>query len=151
MKRKTKPAKIIKNHCHTLDTDIRVMVSALLLKYDKRINPNLIKSYVVECQRGRAHCKENVITVPRWAHTRGKGYFKYYVAHELSHIISWRKYRNDAHDKHFYEVFKRLCPEDTQFHELGYKKRSGVSFGVKGELEKALIFKYGENYTYYKK
>lgn len=138
--------KIIKNHCRNLDVNIQVIVFNLLSQFDKRINPKLIKSYVVKCNRGKAYLNENIITVPYWAFLIGEGYFKYYVAHELSHIISWRRYGSDNHDKYFYDVFKKLCPENIQFHELAYKKRSGISYGVKGDLNEAIKFKYDENY-----
>jgi predicted metal-dependent hydrolase len=136
----------IKNQCHSFDKEIREIATKLLLKYNKRINPNLIEMHVVNCVRGRAYWFKNIITVPQWAYREGEEYFTYYVAHELSHIISWRKFHNRNHDKYFYEVFKKLCPEDIQFYELRFKKRSGVSFGVKGDLEKALKFKFSDNY-----
>ncbi len=53
------------------------------------------------------------------------------IAHEMSHIISWRKnHENGAHDRAFYEVFKKLCSCNCQKYELSYKKRAGISYGV---------------------
>ena len=134
MRKKTKRNfKQIRKICHVHEAEINSVISNLLLNYDKRINPCLIKGYVTDGYRGRAYCKENMFSVPLWAYNRGLDYFTYYTAHEISHIISWRRYKNNIHDAKFYEIFKELCPKDVQHFELHYKKQANVRYGVWGK------------------
>lgn len=124
----------IRMKCVRYQYEIDGMISWLLNQYDKRISDKSFNGYITDTCRGRAHVAEGQFTVPLWAYKRGNDYFTYYVAHEMSHIIAWRKNHNGvAHDKHFYEVFKKLCPISCQKYELGYKKRAGVSYGVYGK------------------
>ena len=115
MKRKRPIGKhrIIKR-CNVYDSELFEIMKKLLFNYDKRINPKSIKGYVVKQNRGHAYHFQSEFTVPEWAYVKGKEYFTYYIAHELSHIIAWRKFHNDGHDKNFYEVFKRICPKEIQ-------------------------------------
>ncbi len=124
----------IRKICYNHQQEIDHLISKLLFNYDKRLSSKNFKGYVTDTCRGRAHVAEGQFTVPLWAYKRGNDYFTYYVAHEMSHIIAWRKnHKCVAHGKHFYDVFKQLCPISCQKYELGYKKRAGVSYGVYGK------------------
>lgn len=90
-----------------------------------------ISGYIADVSRGRAHSADFVFTVPLWAYKpdhpknlkSNGGYFIYYVAHELSHLISHKLYGGKCnHDPGFYEVFKKICPEEYQHFELDYIK-----------------------------
>lgn len=104
-------------------------ISFLLKKYDKRMTPNSIKGYVTDTRRGYAHVEENIFSVPLWAYKRGPDYFVYYIAHEVAHILCWRKYFDSNHDYKFYAIFKEICPKEFQHYELHYKK-SSVKYGI---------------------
>jgi len=132
--RRIKPklfSKRIVRHLSEHDEKISKEIIDLLFNYDKRIKSTTIKGYVIKGVRGRAYTEHGQFTVPNWTFVRGAGYFTYYVAHELAHIIAARKYSGAAiHDKYFYKVFCKLCPKDLQHYEIDYKKRSS-RFGVK--------------------
>jgi len=110
--------------------DIDKAIINLLLSYDKRIKPTTIKGFVVDAIRGHAHFKEGIFSVPEWSINKGYDHFTYYVAHEMAHIISYRKYKAQNHDKDFYRVFIKICPLRLQHYELEYIKRSKL-YGVK--------------------
>ena len=121
----------IRKICYNHQQEIDHLISKLLFNYDKRLSSKNFKGYVTDTYRGRAYIREAQFTVPLWASKQGSDYFTYYTAHEMSHIISWRKnHENGAHDRAFYEVFKKLCPCNCQKYELSYKKRAGISYGV---------------------
>lgn len=97
-----------------------------------------IQGYVADVVRGRAYSKEAVFTVPYWAYrptypknrkTKG-GYFIYYVAHELTHLIAHKKFGGRCnHDSNFYKIFMEICPKEYQHFELGYKK-TAAKYGI---------------------
>jgi predicted SprT family Zn-dependent metalloprotease len=136
MKRKKliKKYRIVKR-CYDYDAVMLHVVKNLLNDYDKRINPRSITGYVVNQQRGHAYWYQSEFTVPLWAYKKGMEYFRYYVSHELSHIIGYRKFRSISHDKEFYEVFKRLCPKEIQHHEIGYLKKTAHNNGIWEKVE----------------
>ena len=90
---------------------------------------NEIRGNIMDVARGVAF--KNKIVVPYWAYkphhpknikTNG-GYFIYYVAHELAHIIAYKKFGVACgHDSNFYAVFLEICPKEYQHFELEYKK-----------------------------
>ena len=110
-----------------------ILMQSQYSKYRKEI-----KGFIADVTRGRAHYSDRVFTVPFWAYkpthpknmaTNG-GYFIYYVAHELSHLVSHIKYgENCCHDHRFYEIFAELCPIEYQHFELSYIKTAG-NFGI---------------------
>jgi len=82
--------------------------------------------YLVDQCKGRAYIGKGFVTVPQWAEERGRDYFLWYIAHELSHILSC----SHLHDFTFYKMFLQICPESLQHHELHYKP-SAIGFGIK--------------------
>jgi len=112
------------------DVQMHETIKKLLFDYDKRINPNSVRGYVVASKRGHAYTRQSEFSVPEWAYNKSSGYFVYYVAHELSHIIGYRKFRSHGHDREFYDVFKRICPKDLQYHEIGYLKKNAHDNGI---------------------
>jgi len=99
---------------------------------------NEVQGYIADVVRGHAHSKESMFTVPYWAfkpdypknrRTNG-GYFLYYVAHELSHIIAVKIHGGKCfHDPNFYGVFMDICPKEYQHFELRYKK-TAAKYGI---------------------
>ena len=120
----------IRKICYQYDDKLKDMIAYLLSNYDNRINPKLISGHITDTVRGRSYSRDSFITVPRWAYKFHHDYFMYYTAHELSHIITWRRYRSRGHGKDFYKIFCKLCPKEVQHFELDYKKRSSI-YGVK--------------------
>jgi len=84
------------------------------------------KVYLVDQCRGRAYTEKGFITIPLWAERKGKDYLLYYIAHELSHILSY----SHLHGFVFYKMFMQICPERLQHHELHYKP-SAIGFGIR--------------------
>ncbi len=128
--------KRIKNIQHhfqeIIDSTTKFLLSEFnKLESEKDIDITEIKGYIVDGNRGYAHLKEGYFTVPLWAFRKGiNDYFIYYVAHELSHVIAWRKYNeNGQHNFQFYDIFMKVCPKEFQYHELDYKK-SAIKYGI---------------------
>lgn len=92
-----------------------------------------IRCYIVDNGKGRARYSEQTFSVPLWAllHPKGEGFFIYYVAHELSHLLRDKDgERGIMHDYEFYKIFMQVCPKEFQHWELKYKKSSG-KYGIK--------------------
>ena len=99
--------------------------------------------YCCDVKRGFCRPQSKYITIPLW--TTGEGmrcstpvdlYNKpmvwvYYIAHELAHAVA----DTCKHSSKFYEAFKRLCPEELQHYELGYKPRNAKAAGIKERSE----------------
>lgn len=126
------PYKIVKRHQDSVDS----LVSALLNKSGFNVT---VRAYVVDQRGGFAYYKDKVITVPLWAYKRGKGYFTYYVAHELSHLIALplgREFNGDyykgyfpvSHGEHFYTAFFLVCPKSYQHYEKRYRPKNYKRF-----------------------
>ena len=108
------------------DIIIRILSNTPYYEFHKEV-----RGYIADVARGRAHTKYNVFTVPLWAYKpdypknikSNGGYFVYYVAHELSHLISYKVYGGRCnHDSRFYHIFTNICPEEYQHFELAYIK-----------------------------
>lgn len=121
-----------------LQKQIDNMIAAILMDTPYFEFCREVRGYIADVARGQAHYKDNMFTVPHWAYNPGHpknlssngGYFSYYVAHELAHLIAYKKHGcRCSHDSRFYEIFVEICPEDFQYFELAYKKTAG-KYGV---------------------
>ena len=129
--------KTVKNIQPQLQEIIDSTIQCLLIEFSKiedykDIDITEIRGYIVDGNRGYAHLKQGYFTVPFWAYKKGiNDYFIYYTAHELSHIITWRKYCDEKghHDFKFYDIFMKICPKEFQKYELNYKK-SSIKYGI---------------------
>ena len=126
----------IQNH---LQEEINVVIVALLANSDFFHMRDQIQGYIADVASGTSWDNPYRFTVPYWAYNpsfkknreSNGGYFIYYVAHELSHILGHIKYGVVCnHDKKFYEMFTQICPEEYQHYELEYIKTSS-RHGVK--------------------
>jgi len=97
-----------------------------------------VKGYIADVVRGKSHTKNNTFTVPYWAYKpdypknrkSNGGYFIYYVAHELSHLIAYKKFKHGSnHNFEFYQIFMEICPKEYQHFELNYKK-TAAKYGI---------------------
>ena len=131
----SKPRSIQSQFQNAIDTIIAGLL-ATTPYYDMRSE---IHGYIADTRRGRANTDDMDFTIPYWAYnpdykhnkkTNGCGYFIYYVAHELSHLIAFKKYGGKVHhDYRFYEVFMSICPKEYQHFELGYKN-GATKYGI---------------------
>ena len=82
--------------------------------------------YCVDQVRGRAYCNNNTITIPLWCldTDKGGGYLSWYVAHEMAHILAWKRYKARGHGLEFYRCLVQLCPPANQKYEYDYMKLS---------------------------
>jgi len=112
------------------NSDINRIAKRLLKVYNKSLKYRY-KGYVADTVNGRAYTDGYQFTVPLWAYDKGKDYFTYYIAHELSHqihrLINCDK--KGKHDRKFYEIFMKLCPSKLQYFELEYKK-TAAKYGI---------------------
>lgn len=88
--------------------------------------------YVVAQRRGVCNWIKKYITLPLWAieSPLGKGYWIYYLAHELAHTDT---YREPGHGPLFMKRFKELCPIEYQHYELGYQRVGAEVAGITHE------------------
>jgi len=108
------------------------IIKSLLLTYNKGAHLHKIHAHVTGTVRGRAY-KTYQFTIPLWAYNRGKDYFTYYTAHELSHILVYIKYRgieSRPHGEEFYIIFRQLCPLEVQHYELEFRP-SCKNYGIR--------------------
>ena len=92
------------------------------------------KVYVTNTRSGYANSENSYVTIPLWAQNREPAYFLYYIAHELSHILTHLKFDRKAyivHGKDFYQCFRHICPTELQHYELHYKPR-----GANGKVKR---------------
>lgn len=72
------------------------------------------KVAVKHVRRGRANfSRREVITIPVWTYRKyGKHYFRYYVLHEVAHILALL-FLDDGrgHTSAFHKIEKQLCDE----------------------------------------
>jgi len=114
-----------------LQIEIDTVIKNLLYKtkFDGKFT-NGIKGYIADVRAGKA-LYDGRFTVPYWAFKdKRKGYFIWYVAHELSHQLRYKVYGIDGcHDMRFYELFLQICPDEFQHFEVHYKP-SCVKYGI---------------------
>jgi|8_EtaG_2_1085327.scaffolds.fasta_scaffold09251_5 hypothetical protein len=115
--------------------------------------------YVLECGptdcntidwNGMTYVERHYITIPKWTiddpecasgmsrndydESLLPRYFEYYVLHELAHVLQkFEDTKDRGHSEIFYKHFTRICPEELQHFELGYKPRNATSAGVAGK------------------
>ena len=60
--------------------------------------------------RGFAHYGKNKITIPIWVLKRSIHYIRYYVCHEIAHLVAFREYgRNEKHGARFKAIERLFC------------------------------------------
>ncbi len=94
--------------------------------------------------------RRHYVTIPLWTLENPKNarsqknmtdaeaerYFEYYVLHELAHVLQHLDNPNDSgHSELFYSHFTRICPEEIQHFESGYKPRLAKAAGVPARSE----------------
>lgn len=79
--------------------------------------------------RGWCSAGRRIITIPQWvlSKPKGNGYTTWYVAHELAHAYDKCKH---GHDEPFMMWLRKICPEEYQYWEFGYKFRNAKQAGV---------------------
>lgn len=123
-----KPARVIAALQSELDAAIDMLLSDAGVEL-----PADWHCFVTDTRAGRTRRSHTgqTLTVPLWAYRRGAEYFLYYVAHELSHIFRNADGRTWHHDAGFMEWFRRICPAESQHHEIGYKPRAAQAAGIR--------------------
>lgn len=60
--------------------------------------------------KGHAHYLKNRITIPIWVLKRSIHYIRYYICHEIAHLVTYRIYgRNEKHNSNFKEIERQFC------------------------------------------
>ena len=97
----------------SLKKDIATKIVAITVKeLNDKIPMSVISGLrigIVRC-RGKAYHKENKITIPIWVLKRSIHYIRYYVCHEIAHLIAFRDYGfNEKHGPNFKKIERLLC------------------------------------------
>lgn len=110
------------------------------IKYHKalaeRLKNRIVKKYdlsdyvktlkVKKINRGRSIYKSGFISIPKWS-IENKRYFVYYVLHELTHFIIYKKEK------------EKILPDNVNTHGIEFKS-----------IEKDLLYNYGIKVIYKK-
>ena len=84
--------------------------------------------FVTDTRRGYAHYSIKVLTIPLWCIKRREPeYWKYYLAHELSHTVSGYEAK---HGPAFMQAFMSICPKHLQHYEIDYKPSNAMAAGI---------------------
>ncbi len=151
-----KPNKIVSSLQSTIDEVKNKIIEDADIIQEQKEKLQEIRAYVVDSARGMAWYRKGYFSVPLWSyekqemssvdfqkkyhdwdknwfdsHRGRKGYFIYYVAHELAHFLCYVTNLLDCkgHKVGFYDAFLKLCPKEYQFYELNYIKKSD-KYGV---------------------
>ena len=151
-----KPNKIVSSLQNTIDEVKNKIIEDADITQEQKKKLQEIRAYVVNGSRGMAWYQKGYFSVPLWcyekqemssedfkkkyhdwdknwfdSHRGRKGYFIYYVAHELAHFLCYITNLLDCkgHKVGFYDAFLKLCPLEYQFYELNYIKKSD-KYGV---------------------
>ena len=151
-----KPNKIVSSLQRTIDEVKNKIIEDADITQEQKEKLQEIRAYVVDSSRGMAWYRKGYFSVPLWSyekqemssvdfqkkyhdwdknwfdsHRGRKGYFIYYVAHELAHFLCYVTNLLDCkgHKVGFYDAFLKLCPKEYQFYELNYIKKSD-KYGV---------------------
>ena len=151
-----KPNKIVSSLQSTIDEVKNKIIEDADITQEQKEKLKEIRAYVVDSARGMAWYRKGFFSVPLWcyekqemssvdfqkkyhdwdknwfdSHRGRKGYFIYYVAHELAHFLCYVTNLLDCkgHKVGFYDAFLKLCPKEYQFYELNYIKKSD-KYGV---------------------
>jgi predicted metal-dependent hydrolase len=116
--KRTKPNKIVTDilYVKQLEVSLRIILNNLAFSDIAQIRK--FKIYIVDQESGWCNYAKKYVSIPLWAlKERKQDYCTYYVAHELTHILTpWQK-----HNWKFYEELKRVCPKCCIHYELTYK------------------------------
>lgn len=131
---KKPPMKKLKKVQDQFQNKIDLVIENLLKGTEFKIDD--IQGHIADVNKGLAYYDSPRFTVPFWAFKdKRKGYFTYYVAHELTHQLRRKIYGElGNHNAKFYEIFLKICPVEYQHYEVNYKKTSikhGVNNGNK--------------------
>lgn len=68
---------------------------------------------VKSVRRGRTNLtRKEKVTIPVWTYRKyGKHFFRYYVLHEVAHVIQQLSGRIENHSERFHSIEKSLCDE----------------------------------------
>lgn len=86
--------------------------------------------YAVDQSCGTTYYDEEVVTVPTWVWDSAEGKLTWYVAHELSHVLTYLIDHHGNHGRPFQERLKRICPKEYQHFEYDYKPSLAKAAGL---------------------
>ena len=142
-----KPRKIDRTYTEAIQADVQGLLdrAGMFLPTGWRI-------YITDCNRGCCCHRPRYVRIPRWvidinngdapslfingrwhnAKTSMPGYYIYYLAHELAHVMVGPGIN---HGPKYMEMFKRICPPELWHYELGYKPRLAKKAGITAREE----------------
>jgi len=88
------------------------IVALTVSELNKKIPWTVIKGLKIgiTLKRGHAHPLENRITIPIWVLKRSIHYVRYYVCHEIAHLLTFNQgFIKEHHGENFKNIEKLLC------------------------------------------
>jgi len=115
-----------------LDKIKRQLINKSTLSKRTKSHLHKVPGFVCDRAFGFAEINPWHIIVPLFStnKSRGKDYFTYYIAHELSHLADYYHKCEGRHGKEFYKMFVKICPRNLQYHEWKYKPNQCNKFNI---------------------
>ena len=88
------------------------VVAVIISDLNEKISWSHVKGLRIGINKGRGHAYYNKtkITIPTWIFKKSIHYVRYYVCHEIAHLIAFRDFgRNEKHGVNFKYIEKSLC------------------------------------------
>jgi len=61
--------------------------------------------------QGRANFRSNFISFPLWVLSKKREYIYYYLIHEITHFITWKKFKISNHKSIHKKIEQEICKE----------------------------------------
>ena len=88
------------------------LVAVIVAELNEKIPSSVISGLRIGIteKRGRAHYDKNRITIPFWVLRKSIHYVRYYVCHEIAHLVAFRDYgKNEKHGVNFKAIERFFC------------------------------------------
>ena len=88
------------------------IVAVTVKELNEKITMSVVSGLRIGIVKGRgfAHYDKNKITIPIWVLKRSIHYIRYYVCHEIAHLVAFREYgRNEKHGARFKAIERLFC------------------------------------------
>lgn len=122
------------NRLASPSVDIQMRLYARGTKLPEVLHSLKWKGWKVLCtsaNRGYCNYLRKEITIPEWAVSRGREYSNWYLAHELSHALTFDEgFRKEHHGPNFMRNLILICPTESLHLETTYKPRNAQSAGI---------------------
>lgn len=99
-----------------MDTERKEIMTKIIAITVSELNGKISWSHVsglrieITKKRGFAHYDKNRITIPIWVLKRSIHYIRYYICHEIAHLVAYRIHGgNQKHGINFKNIERQFC------------------------------------------